>query len=131
MAKRAFWTIMAGGVTAAALAGTVALAGPAAATSVSGQASVATAAQSSDAPKYCARIDKAIDRRQKAQDRRNGDANTRGSIAWLQAKAQTLSSSNPELSKLLTDMANLRSQVKDPAAGILADLQAVKQAHCS
>lgn len=131
MAKRAFWTIVAGGVTATALAATVALAGPAAAAPVSGQATVVSAAQASDTPKYCARIDKAIDRRQKAQDRWNGDANTRGSIAWLQAKAQSLSSSNPELSKLLTDMANLRTQGKDPAAGILADLQAVKQAHCS
>ncbi|WP_395729382.1 hypothetical protein [Nakamurella sp.] len=131
MAKRAFWTMLAGGVTATALAATVALAGPAAAAPVAGQAVSATAAQATDTPKYCARIDKALDRRQKAQDRWNGDANTRGSIAWLQAKAQSLSSSNPELSKLMTDMANLRAQVKDPAAGIISDLQAVKQAHCS
>ena len=122
---------MAGGATATALAATVALAGPAAAVPVTGQAVAASATQSSDTPKYCARIDKALDRRQKELTRINGDANTRGSIAWLQAKAQSLSSSNPELSKLMTDLANLRSQVKDPAAGIVADLQAVKQAHCS
>lgn len=131
MAKKAFMTIVAGGVTAAALATTVALAGPAAAAPVAGQAVSAAAAEASDPPKYCARIDKALDRRQKAQDRWNGDANTRGSIAWLQAKAQSLSSSNPELSKLLTDVATLRGQVKDQAAGIIGDLQAVKQAHCS
>jgi len=92
---------------------------------------MSSAAQAADTPKYCERIDKAIDRRQKAQARRDGDASTHGSIAWLQAKAQSLSTSNPELSKLLTDVANLRTQVKDPAAGILSDLQAVKQAHCS
>lgn len=136
MAKRAFWTIMAGGVTATALAATVALAGPAGAAPVAGQAVSAAASQTSgtpatDTPKYCARIDKAIERRQQREDRWNGDATTRGSVAWLQAKAQSVSSSNPELSKVLTDMANLRSQVKDPAAGIIADLQAVKQAHCS
>jgi len=131
MAKRAFWTIMAGGVTATALAATVALAGPAAAAPVAGQPVMSSAAQAADTPKYCERIDKAIDRRQKAQARRDGDASTHGSIAWLQAKAQSLSTSNPELSKLLTDVANLRTQVKDPAAGILSDLQAVKQAHCS
>lgn len=130
MAKRAFWTIMVGGVAASALAATLASAGPAAAAPVSGEATVATAAQTSGTPRYCERIDKALDRRQKAQDRWNGDANTRGSIAWLQARAQTLSASNPELSKLLTDLADLRAQVKDPAAGIVADLQAVKHAHC-
>lgn len=134
MAKKAFMTILAGGVTATALAAAVALAGPAAAAPVAGQAVAVQTAQASDAsgqPKYCARIDKALERRQKLEDRWNGDATTRGSVAWLQAKAQSLSSTNPELSKLLTDVAALRSQVKDPAAGIIADLQAVKQAHCS
>lgn len=131
MAKKAFMTILAGGVTATALAATVALAGPAAAAPVAGQAVAVQAADASGTPKYCARIDKALERRQKLEDRWNGDATTRGSVAWLQAKAQSLSSTNPELSKLLTDVAALRSQVKDPAAGIIADLQAVKQAHCS
>lgn len=133
MAKKALLTMLTGGVTAAALATTVALAGPAAAAPVAGQAVSAQASDASAAatPKYCARIDKALERRQKLEDRWNGDATTRGSVAWLQAKAQSVSSSNPELSKLLTDVANLRSQVKDPAAGIVADLQAVKQAHCS
>jgi hypothetical protein len=130
MATRAFWTVMAGGVTATALAATVALAGPAAAQPVAGQAVAASATQAADTPKYCERIDKALDRRQKAVDRWNGEATTRGSIAWLQAKAQSLSASNPELSTLLTDVATLRAQVKDPAAGLIRDLQAVKQAHC-
>ncbi|WP_420121426.1 hypothetical protein [Nakamurella sp.] len=130
-------TILTGGVTATALAATVALAGPAAAAPVAGQAVTAqavaspAAADASGTPKYCARIDKALERRQKLEDRWNGDATTRGSVAWLQAKAQSLSSTNPELSKLLTDVANLRGQIKDPAEGIIADLQAVKQAHCS
>ncbi len=135
MAKRAIWTTVAGGAAAAALVATVALAGPAAAQPVAGQAVSATAATSaaasSDKPKYCDRIDKALTRRQQLETRLNGDATTRGSIAWLQAKSQSLSSSNPELSKLLADMAALRSQVKDPAATIVADLQAVQQAHCS
>jgi len=134
MAKRAFWGVLAGGVAAAGLATTVVLAVPASAQTIAGQAVSATAQSDpapSGKPKYCDRIDKALTRRQQAQTRLNGDANTRGSIAWLQAKAQATSSSNPELSKLLTDLATLRSQVKDPAATIVADLQAVQQAHCS
>lgn len=132
MAKTAFWGLVAGGVTATALAATVVLAGPAAATPVSGRAVAASSAVSAtDKPKYCERIDKALTRRQQVQTRLNGDANTRGSIAWLQAKSQSLATSNPELSKLLADRAALRAQVKDPAATIIADLQAVQQAHCS
>ena len=132
MAKTAFWGLVAGGVTATALAATVVLAGPAAATPVSGRAvAAASAVSATDKPKYCERIDKALTRRQQAQTRLNGDANTRGSIAWLQAKSQSLATSNPELSKLLADRAALRAQVKDPAATIMADLQAVQQAHCS
>ena len=128
MAKKAIWSVLAGGVAAIA----VALAGPAAAQPVTGQAvSAAQAATGTDKPKYCDRIDKALQRRQKLQTRLDGDANTRGSVAWLQAKSQALATSNPELSKLLADAAALRSQVKDPAATIVADLQAVQQAHCS
>lgn len=128
MAKKAIWSVLAGGVAATAMAATVALAGPAAAQPVTGQA--VSAAASSDKPPYCDRIDKALERRQKLQTRLAGDANTRGSIAWLQAKSQALATSNPELSKLLADAAALRTQVKDPAATIVADLQAVQQAHC-
>ncbi|HOZ58115.1 MAG TPA: hypothetical protein PKY70_08015 [Nakamurella multipartita] len=132
MAKKAIWSMLAGGVAATAMAATVALAGPAAAQPVTGRAVSATqAATGTDKPKYCDRIDKALQRRQKQQTRLDGDANTRGSIAWLQAKSQALATSNPELSKLLADAAALRSQVKDPAATIVADLQAVQQAHCS
>ncbi|HEY7814489.1 MAG TPA: hypothetical protein VIC62_14700 [Nakamurella sp.] len=132
MAKKAFWGLVAGGVTATALAATAALALPAAAQPVSGQAVAASSAVgATDKPKYCERIDKALTRRQQVQTRLNGDANTRGSIAWLQAKSQSLATSNPELSKLLADRAALRAQVKDPAATIIADLQAVQQAHCS
>lgn len=130
MAKKAIWSVLAGGVAATAMAATVALAGPAAAQPVTGQAVSATQA-ATDKPKYCDRIDKALQRRQKLQTRLDGDANTRGSVAWLQAKSQALATSNPELSKLLADAAALRSQVKDPAATIVADLQAVQQAHCS
>lgn len=128
MAKKAIWSVLAGGVAATAMAATVALAGPAAAQPVTGQA--VSAAASSDTPPYCDRIDKALERRQKLQTRLAGDTNTRGSIAWLQAKSQALATSNPELSKLLADAAALRTQVKDPAATIVADLQAVRQAHC-
>ncbi len=136
MAKRAFWGVAAGGVAAAALAATVGLTGPASAQAVGGQAVSATAVQaaaarSADRPKYCDRIDKALDRRQRFQTRLDGDANTRGSIAWLQAKAAATQADNPELSTLLSDLANLRTQIKGPAGTIVADLQAVQQAHCS
>ncbi|MCA1481416.1 FHA domain-containing protein, partial [Bradyrhizobium sp. NBAIM08] len=61
------------------------------------------------------RIDKVLPKRQAVLTRLEGDANTKGSIAWLNARATTATSAgNAELAKLYTDKAALRSQVLDP-----------------
>lgn len=138
MAKKAFLGFVAGGFAAAAVATTVAFAVPAAAgtggqaVAVGQSAAVVQAAAQQDRPAYCDRIDKALAKRQAVVARLGADANTRGSIAWLNAKAATATSAgNSELAKLYTDRAALRSQVLDPLNTVTADLQAVQQAHCS
>ena len=135
MAKRAFWGVVAGGVAAAGLATTVVLAATASAQTIAGQAVSATAQSDpapSGKPKYCDRIDKALTRRQQAQTRLNGDANTRGSIAWLTAKAEAATAAGDDaLAKLYTDKAALRSQLLEPLKTVTADLDALIQANCS
>ena len=134
MAKKAIITVLATGFGAAAVATTIAFAVPAAA-ETGGQAvtvgQAATVSQA-DRPAYCDRIDKVLPKRQAVVARLEGDANTRGSIAWLTAKATTATAAgNAELAKLYTDRAALRSQVLDPLKTVTADLTAVQQAHCS
>ena len=134
MAKKALVGDAGGGFAAAAVATAIAFAVPAAA-ETGGQAVVAgqsTAAGQQDRPAYCDRIDKVLPKRQAVVTRLEGDANTKGSIAWLNAKAATATAAgNAELAKLFTDRAALRSQVLDPLKTVTADLVAVQQAHCS
>jgi hypothetical protein len=134
MAKKAIITVLATGFGAAAVATTIAFAVPAAA-ETGGQAvtvgQAATVSQA-DRPAYCDRIDKALPKRQAVVARLEGDANTRGSIAWLNAKAATATSAgNAELAKLYTDRAALRSKALDPLKLIVDDLAAAQKAHCS
>ena len=133
MAKKAMLGLLAGAITAAAAAAVVVFAVPAVA-ATGGQAVVAvqsTATGQQDRPAYCDRIDKVLPKRQAAVTRLEGDANTKGSIAWLTAKAATATASgNPERAKLFTDRAALRSQVLEPLKLVTADLVAVQQAHC-
>lgn len=133
-----WWAITSGGLAAAALTGVVALAAPAAAAPTDGSTpSSSTTApasgpdgHSASKPKYCDRIDRALDRHQRIADRWNGDASQRGSIAWLQARAAKVATTNPQLSTLLTDIAARRSQDAGPAATVVADLEALRQARC-
>ena len=134
MAKKAIIGMLAGGLAAAAIATVVAFAAPAAAETggravAAGESAVAAA---QDRPAYCDRIDRVLPKRQAVVTRLAGDANTKGSIAWLNAKAATASSAgNAELAKLFTDRAALRSGVLDPLKAVTADLVAVQQAHCN
>ena len=138
MAKKAIITVLASGFAAAAVATTIAFAVPAAA-EAGGQAvavgqglAVGEAGSQADRPAYCDRIDKALPKRQAVVTKLEGDANTKGSIAWLNAKAATATAAgNAELAKLYTDRAALRSQVLDPLKVITDDLAAVQKAHCS
>lgn len=133
MPKKAIMAVLAGGF-ATAMAATIAVAVPAAAETggraVAAGQSAATGA--ADRPAYCDHIDKALTKRQAAVARLSGDANTRGSIAWLNAKAATATAAgNAEMAKLYSDRAALRSQVLDPLKLVVDDLAAVQKAHCS
>ena len=129
MGKKATIGVLAGGLVAAAAAATIAFAAPAAA-QTSGRAVAAD--QAADRPAYCDRVEKALDRRQRAIARLEGDASTRGSIAWLNDKAAAAGAAgNSELATLYTDRSALRGQVLGPLKTIVADLTAVQQAHCS
>lgn len=131
MGKKAAASMVAGGFAAVALAAAISLAGPAAA-QTSGQAIAAGQTAAADRPAYCDHVDKALVKRQKVVTRLEGDADARGSIAWLNDKAAAATAAgNPELAKLYTDRSALRSQVLDPLKTLSADLTAVQQAHCS
>ena len=80
----------------------------------------------------CDRLKKHEQNRQALQTRLSADANTRGSIAWLTAKAASATAAGDDaLAKLYTDKAALRSQLLDPLKTVTADLDAVIQAKCS
>jgi hypothetical protein len=71
-------------------------------------------------------------RREAAATRLQGDADTKGSIAWLTAKAAAATTAtDANLAKLYTDKATLRSAVLDPLKTVNADRAAVIQANCS
>ena len=56
------------------------------------------------ATRTCARIPQALTTTQKLQARLAGDASTRGSLSWLQAKIHSAQSSGqPQLAKVLSD----------------------------
>lgn len=135
MAKKALWGTITVGGAAAAVAIAVAFAVPAAA-QTGGQAvaaghSAAAAAVTPDKPALCDRLKKHEQRRQALQTRLDADANTRGSIAWLTAKAASATASGDQaLAKLYTDKAALRSQLMDPLKTVTADLDAVIKAKC-
>jgi hypothetical protein len=135
MTKKAVW----GTIAAATLATAVAFAVPAAA-QTGGQAVaaghsaavVAAGAVIPDKTALCDRLKKNEQRRQAVQTRLGADASTRGSIAWLTAKAASATAAGDQaLAKLYTDKATLRSQVMDPLKTVTADLDAVIQAKCS
>lgn len=145
MTKKAVFSMVAGGFAAAAVATAIAFAAPAAAQS-GGQAvalgqtavrqsavgQVAMSQDVSDRPAYCDHIDKALDKRQAMVARIEGDANTRGSLAWLNERVATATAEgNAELAMLFTDRAALRTVALEPLKTITADLAAVQQAHCN
>jgi hypothetical protein len=145
MTKKAVWGTIAGGIAAAALATAVAFAVPAAAQTggqavAAGQGTAVVAAGAAipgktaipDKTALCDRLKKNEQRRQALQTRLSADANTRGSVAWLTAKAASATAAGDQaLAKLYTDRATLRSQVMDPLKTVTADLDAVIKAKCS
>ena len=130
LAKKTRW----GGAGVLAVAATLAFAVPAAA-QTAGTPVTATQASAFDQaaakPAICARLDKISGRGQKLLTRLNADANTRGSIAWLNAKAAAATSSGEtELAALYTDRASRRTELVQTLTAIGPELQTVVQAHC-
>ena len=140
--KRAAWGGIGAGaavmVIAGALAfGTPALAGPSAVagTPVSaaavGQAAVQQATAPKDAAARCDRLKKQQEKRRARLTRLQAGADTRGSVAWLTAKAKTATAAgDPALAKLYTDRAALRSKVVEPLQTVAGDLDAVIKTAC-
>jgi hypothetical protein len=133
MGKKAILAAVGGAVAAVAAATTLAFAVPAAASPVSGQAvAVGQAVVAGDRAADCDRLKKVQTRREAAETRLQGDAATKGSIAWLTAKAAAATTAgDANLAKLYTDKAALRSQVLDPLKTVNADRAAVIEANCS
>ena len=143
MAKRMVWAPIGGGIATAALVAVVAFAVPAAAETggqavAAGQSAAAATAgevatdQTAPGPKaLCDRLKRQEQKRQALQTRLSADASTRGSIAWLTAKAASATASGDQaLAKLYTDKAALRSQLLDPLKTVTSDLDAVIAAKC-
>lgn len=139
MAKKAFWGVVAGGVAAAAVATTVAFAVPAAASTpghavAAGQAVAMTAASdlaTSDKTPTCDQLKTRQQKRQAVITRLQADANTRGSVAWLNAKAAAATAAgNTAEATLYTDKAKLRGAVLAPLQTVAADIDAIIKANC-
>jgi hypothetical protein len=81
----------------------------------------------------CTRVAARIDRVEKVQQRFHADANTKGSIAYLQARIDTATADgNAELVRLLTDRMAVRKDIDAMLPDVLThlkDAQAVCQAH--
>ena len=106
------------------------LASPAAAASAVTTGRIA--ALDSAAPAVCRHLDRISQRETKLITRLGADANTKGSIAWLKAKADAATQSGePQLAALYSDRATKRSQVLDTLNAIGPDLAALVKAHCS
>src|SRR5664279_4138580 len=146
MAKKAIWDVVASGVAAAAVVTAAAFTVPAAAeiggrAVTAGQAvTVGQAAQiaavQAAAPKgtaaQCARLKKHDERRKDVIARLQGNADLRGSIAWLTAQAAAATKSGDTMrAKLDTDKAALRTQAVKPLQTVESDLAAVIKAKCS
>lgn len=127
-----------GAAVALAIAATVALAVPAAAQTTAQTTGTsmtttqpAALGQAVGTPAICARLDKISGRSQKLLTRLNADANTRGSIAWLTAKAAAATASGePELASLYSDRATRRTELVQTLTAVGPELQTVVQAHC-
>ena len=127
--KRTIRTALTGGVLVTGLAASVVLAGPAAAdAATAGRIAAVDAAT----PAVCRHLDKISRRQSKLIARLGADANTKGSIAWLKAKADAATQAGEtQLAAMYTDRATRRSHLLDTLNAIGPDLAALVKAHCS
>jgi hypothetical protein len=128
--KRTIWTVLTGGVLVTGLGAAVVLASPAAAADATTAGRIA--ALDGAKPAICQHLDKISQRESRLVARLGADANTRGSIAWLKAKADAATQAGEtELAAMYTDRATRRSQILDTLNAIGPDLAALVKAHCS
>ena len=128
--KRRIRTVLTGGVLVTGLAGAVVLASPAAAADAGAAGRIA--GLDGAAPAVCRHLDKISERESKLIARLGADATTKGSIAWLKAKADAATQAGEtQLAAMYTDRATRRSHLLDTLNAIGPDLAALIKAHCS
>jgi len=130
--KRRIRTVLTGGFLVTGLAGAVVLASPAAAAAADAGAAGRIAGLDGAAPAVCRHLDKISQRESKLIARLGADATTKGSIAWLKAKADAATQAGEtQLAAMYTDRATRRSHLLDTLNAIGPDLAALVKAHCS
>jgi hypothetical protein len=128
--KRRIRTVLSGGFLVTGLAGAVVLASPAAAADAGAAGRIA--GLDGAAPAVCRHLDKISQRESKLIARLGADATTKGSIAWLKAKADAAAQAGEtQLAAMYTDRATRRSHLLDTLNAIGPDLAALVKAHCS
>ena len=128
--KRRIRTVLTGGFLVTGLAGAVVLASPAAAADAGAAGRIA--GLDGAAPAVCRHLDKISQRESKLIARLGADATTKGSIAWLKAKADAATQAGEtQLAAMYTDRATRRSHLLDTLNAIGPDLAALVKAHCS
>ena len=128
--KRRIRTVLSGGFLVTGLAGAVVLASPAAAADAGAAGRIA--GLDGAAPAVCRHLDKISQRESKLIARLGADATTKGSIAWLKAKADAATQAGEtQLAAMYTDRATRRSHLLDTLNAIGPDLAALVKAHCS
>ena len=129
-AGRSVRGVVAGGIAAAglaAVAATLALAAPAAAD----EGGAAAGASAADRPGICQRLDHLAQRGSRLVVRFEAGPDTRGSIAWLEAKAQAATTAGDnDLAQLYSDRAARRTKAVEVLKALGPDLAAFGQQHC-
>jgi len=137
MARIARRAAVAAGTAAIGMAAIVAFAVPAATAGTAGTASVATTTAVSTAPAtgkphVCQRLDRFEQRGKTAVARLGAGAGTKGSVAWLEAKAEAATKAgNNDRATRLSERAQRRSEALAIFKTLGPQFDAVIKAHCA
>ena len=137
MARIARRAAVAAGTAAIGMAAIVAFAVPAATVGTAGTASVATTTAVSTAPAtgkphVCQRLDRFEQRGKTAVARLGAGAGTKGSVAWLEAKAEAATKAgNNDRATRLSERAQRRTEALAIFKTLGPQFDAVIKAHCA
>ena len=137
MARIARRAAVAAGTAAIGMAAIVAFAVPAATVGTAGTASVATTTAVSTAPAtgkphVCQRLDRFEQRGKTAVARLGAGADTKGSVAWLEAKAEAATKAgNNDRATRLSERAQRRTEALAIFKTLGPQFDAVIKAHCA